>query len=168
MPASDLHDPHDRDDTGALVATLYCPDCGHYSGGGLCRVCQREIDEGLPRSARPFVAIVCARGRGCQVVTTPSAQSVTTFERRSIAMPIPLPINSNALALATPHGRYERETLKPGTALDCGHETGAWGIAWRRRPATERGNQPLPPLVCNECLSAWAARFVGTEHGKLL
>ena len=78
-----------------------------------------------------------------------------------VAMTRAFTVNSNALAVATPHGRYERETLKPGTALDCGHETGAWGIAWRRRSATERGNPPLPPLVCNECLSDWIAQFVG-------
>ena len=48
MPASDLHDPEDRTSTGVKVKYLYCPDCGHYSGGGLCRVCQRGLGEFVP------------------------------------------------------------------------------------------------------------------------
>ena len=31
------------DATGRLIADCYCPRCDHYSGGGLCRVCRREI-----------------------------------------------------------------------------------------------------------------------------
>ena len=48
MPASDLHDPEDRDATGVKVRYLYCPDCGHFSGGGVCRVCQRGLGEFVP------------------------------------------------------------------------------------------------------------------------
>ena len=40
MPASDLHDPECRDGTCVKVKYLYCPDCGHYSGGDLCPVCE--------------------------------------------------------------------------------------------------------------------------------
>ena len=36
------HAPDARDATGKLVADCYCPQCDHFSGGGLCRVCRRE------------------------------------------------------------------------------------------------------------------------------
>ena len=53
---------------------LYCPDCGHYSGGGRCRVCLQGYGEfNPPEPARPFVAIVCSRGAGCEVVELPRA-----------------------------------------------------------------------------------------------
>lgn len=39
MPASDLKNPEDRTATDVLVRSLYCPECGEYSGGGVCRVC---------------------------------------------------------------------------------------------------------------------------------
>ena len=48
MPASDLHNPEDRDATGVKVKYLYCPDCGHFSGGGVCRVCERGLGEFVP------------------------------------------------------------------------------------------------------------------------
>ena len=75
MPASDLHDPNDRDATGALVATLYCPGCDEYSGGGLCRVCRRGTGEFAPPAppAPPFVAILCRRRGGCEVVAIPAS-----------------------------------------------------------------------------------------------
>ena len=37
------HAPDAVDATGRLIADCYCPRCDHYSGGGLCRVCRREI-----------------------------------------------------------------------------------------------------------------------------
>ena len=37
------HPPDARDATGRLISDYYCPRCDHYSGGGLCRVCRREI-----------------------------------------------------------------------------------------------------------------------------
>ena len=43
MPVSDLHDPECRDSTGVKVKYLYCPECGHFSGGGVCRVCERGL-----------------------------------------------------------------------------------------------------------------------------
>ena len=45
---ADQHDPEDRTATGTKVKYLYCPDCGRYSGGGLCRVCQRGLGEFVP------------------------------------------------------------------------------------------------------------------------
>ena len=41
MPASDLKNPDDRTADGTMVKYLYCPECSNYSGGGLCRVCDR-------------------------------------------------------------------------------------------------------------------------------
>ncbi len=37
------HAPDARDATGKLLSECYCPRCDHVSGGGLCRVCQREL-----------------------------------------------------------------------------------------------------------------------------
>ena len=37
------HAPDAVDTTGRLIADCYCPRCDHYSGGGLCRVCRREV-----------------------------------------------------------------------------------------------------------------------------
>lgn len=41
MPASDLHDPEATTATGRKIVELFCPDCDEYSGGGVCRVCER-------------------------------------------------------------------------------------------------------------------------------
>ena len=43
MSVSNLKDPEDRTAAGTKVKYLFCPDCGHYSGGGLCRVCERGL-----------------------------------------------------------------------------------------------------------------------------
>ena len=37
------HAPDARDATGQLISECYCPRCDHFSGGGLCRVCRREL-----------------------------------------------------------------------------------------------------------------------------
>ena len=37
------HAPDAVDATGKLIADCYCPRCDHFSGGGLCRVCRREL-----------------------------------------------------------------------------------------------------------------------------
>ena len=37
------HAPDARDAIGKLIAECYCPRCGHFSGGGICRKCRREI-----------------------------------------------------------------------------------------------------------------------------
>ena len=34
-----------------VLVDCYCTSCDEYSGGGLCRVCQRAVDYGLPASA---------------------------------------------------------------------------------------------------------------------
>ena len=37
------HPPDAHDTTGRLISEYYCPRCDHYSGGGFCQVCQREL-----------------------------------------------------------------------------------------------------------------------------
>ena len=37
------HAPDARDATGKLVADCYCPQCDHFSGGGLCRVMATRV-----------------------------------------------------------------------------------------------------------------------------
>ena len=37
------HAPDARDVTGKLIADCYYPRCDHFSGGGLCRICRREV-----------------------------------------------------------------------------------------------------------------------------
>ena len=37
------HAPDAVDATGKLIADCYCPRCDHFSSGGICRVCRREI-----------------------------------------------------------------------------------------------------------------------------
>ena len=51
MPASELKDPDDRSAIGTMVKYLYCPDCGHYSGGGHCRRCELGLGDFVPPSA---------------------------------------------------------------------------------------------------------------------
>ena len=91
MPASDLKDREDRDATGAKVRYLYCPDCGRYSGGGVCRVCETGLGHFTPSSPEtrePFVAILCHRdGQGCEVVSLPKAASTAEArEKRQEAL----------------------------------------------------------------------------------
>ena len=45
------HAPDAVDATGRLIADCYCPRCDHYSGGGICRMCRREIAIGEANAA---------------------------------------------------------------------------------------------------------------------
>ena len=51
MPAPVNIDREARTGSGRLLVDCYCTSCDEYSGGGLCRVCQRAVDYGLPASA---------------------------------------------------------------------------------------------------------------------
>lgn len=75
VPATDLVGAHDRTAAGLLVATLYCPDCDEYSGGGLCRRCESG-QTGYVAPPGTFAAIVCSREPGCAVVALPGAANV--------------------------------------------------------------------------------------------
>ncbi len=37
------HAPNERDATDQLISECYCPRCYHFSGGGLCRICERGV-----------------------------------------------------------------------------------------------------------------------------
>ena len=91
MPASALKDPEDRTWTGTKVKYLYCPDCGQYSGGGVCRQCERGLGEFVPPEPEtvpgPFVAVVCSREEGCSVITMPRATNAAeAAEKRQEAL----------------------------------------------------------------------------------
>ena len=51
------HAPDAVDATGKLFADCYCPRCDHFSGGGLCRICKREVAieerDGVARDTGP-------------------------------------------------------------------------------------------------------------------
>ena len=53
MPAPSDMDPEERTASGSSLVDLYCTGCDAYSGGGLCRQCQREADIGIPISTEP-------------------------------------------------------------------------------------------------------------------
>ena len=70
----------DHTAAGKAIADCYCPECGYYSGGGLCRVCQRGCGEfTAPTPDDPYVAgfaILCTMmGQGCDVVVATPARA---------------------------------------------------------------------------------------------
>ena len=71
-------------------------------------------------------------------------------------------IPADAIAIVTPHGRYERVLRGRRTALPCGHHTAMNEIAWKRDTKTQ--DAELPGLVCNACMGAWVAAFAGREQ----
>jgi hypothetical protein len=57
MPAPAHIDREARTGSGRLLVDCYCTSCDEYSGGGLCRVCQRAVDYGLAAAdAQPLPA----------------------------------------------------------------------------------------------------------------
>ena len=57
MPAPAHINREARTGTGRLLVDCYCSSCDEYSGGGLCRVCQRTVDQGLAaEGAQPVPA----------------------------------------------------------------------------------------------------------------
>lgn len=72
-------------------------------------------------------------------------------------------IPADAIAIVTPHGRYERVLRGQKHILACGHHTAMDEIAWQRNAKTQDGE--LSDLVCNACMKAWIAAFVtGNER----
>lgn len=81
MPASDLHDPEDRTAAGTKIKYLYCPECGHYSGGGVCRVCERANGTESPTAGRKrtqvdrgYVPRQCIEGEGVRRCLNPATK----------------------------------------------------------------------------------------------
>lgn len=67
-------------------------------------------------------------------------------------------IPTDAIAIVTPHGRYERVLRSRRQALPCGHHTAMDEIAWQQVSKTHESD--LPALVCNRCMKGWMAAFV--------
>ena len=67
-------------------------------------------------------------------------------------------IPTDAIAIVTPHGRYERVMRSRKQVLPCGHRTAMDEIAWQRDTKTQ--SDELPALVCNRCMKDWMAAFV--------
>ena len=71
-------------------------------------------------------------------------------------------IPTDAIAIVTPHGRYERVLRGRRKVLPCGHHTAMDQIAWHRDTKTRHAE--LPDLVCNACMRAWVAAFVAGKE----
>ena len=67
----------------------------------------------------------------------------------------------DAIAIVTPHGRYERVMRGRRNALPCGHHTTMDEVAWQRDDQAPDGE--LPGLVCNACMKAWVAAFAARQ-----
>ncbi len=71
-------------------------------------------------------------------------------------------IPADAIAIVTPHGRYERVMRGRRIALPCGHHTAMDEIAWQ--PDTKTPVCRLPNLICHACMRAWVAEFVAGKE----
>ena len=68
---------------------------------------------------------------------------------------------TDAIAIVTPHGRYERVSRNPKEMLPCGHTTDMYEIAWNGDTKTPADGE-LPSLVCNSCMKNWIAALVAS------
>ena len=75
-----------------------------------------------------------------------------------------LMIPTDAIAIVTPHGRYERVMRSRKQVLPCGHRTAMDEIAWQRDTKTQ--SDELPALVCNRCMNDWMVAFVSRRQGE--
>ena len=74
-------------------------------------------------------------------------------------------IPTDAIAIVTPHGRYERVLCSPKRNLPCGHRTAMDEIAWQRDTKTQSAE--LPDVVCNRCMKGWMAAFVANGRREV-
>ncbi len=72
-------------------------------------------------------------------------------------------IPAYAIAIVTPHGRYERVLRGRKNTLPCGHRTAMDEIAWQRDSKTP-GAGELPDLVCNACMKTWVAALASGDN----
>ena len=63
-------------------------------------------------------------------------------------------IRSDAIAIVTSNGRYERVMRSQKQELPCGHRTAMDEIAWQLDTQTPADEGPLQ-VVCNACMNAW-------------
>ena len=77
-------------------------------------------------------------------------------------------ILTDAIAIVTPYGRYERVMRNGKKALQCGHATVMDEIAWQWDGTDCRADEPpapdLPVELCNACMKAWIMAFI--EAGR--
>ena len=71
-------------------------------------------------------------------------------------------IPADAIAIVTPHGRYERVLRSRKKVLPCGHRTAMDEIAWQRDAKTQSAE--LPALVCNRCMKGRMEALVAGGH----
>ena len=72
-------------------------------------------------------------------------------------------IPTDAIAIVTPHGRYERVLRNRQEALPCGHRTVMDEIAWLRDTKTP-GDDELPSPMCNAGMIPYVEAFVAAGH----
>ena len=65
-------------------------------------------------------------------------------------------IRSDAIAIVTSNGRYERVMRSQKQELPCGHRTAMDEIAWKLDTKTPADEGPLQ-VVCHACMKAWVA-----------
>ena len=79
-------------------------------------------------------------------------------------------IPHDAIAIITPHGRYQRVMRGRRQQLICGHHTAMDEIAWERDgingDADELPVAGLPAQVCNPCMKRWMEAFVIASQGR--
>ena len=63
-------------------------------------------------------------------------------------------IRSDAIAIGTSKGRYERVMRSQKRELPCGHRTAMDEIAWKLDTQTPADEGP-PQVVCHACMNAW-------------
>ena len=66
-------------------------------------------------------------------------------------------IRSDAIAIVTSHGRYERVLRSQSQELSCGHRTAMDEIAWQLDTKTPADEGLLLQVVCHACMKAWVA-----------
>ena len=65
-------------------------------------------------------------------------------------------IRSDAIAIVTSYGRYERVMRSQKQELPSGHRTAVDEIAWKLDTKTP-ADEGIPQVVCNACMKAWVA-----------
>ena len=65
-------------------------------------------------------------------------------------------IRSDAIAIVTSNGRYERVMRSRKQELPCGHRTAMDEIAWQLDTKAPADEGPLQ-VVCHACMNAWVA-----------
>ena len=75
-------------------------------------------------------------------------------------------IRSDAIAIVSPNGRYERVMRSRKQELPCGHRTAMDEIAWQRDTKAP-ADEGLPQVVCNACMNAWVEAFTRSRYEEM-